>query len=328
MSLLSAITGKRWVHPDETAMLQRQLSDTRQKLENTELLNQNLRTQLQDLNAAHTTHIQTLERRHQSAIDQANQSMRTLQGLHEQLTQSLDLETLRHLKENEALLNQLNWLSGTIAHDFRAPLRAIDAYSFFLADDLGSNVPPEAIKSLDEIRRNGQRMGVLLDGLIEYLRMSVCPLNLQSHDLTETVQQVINEHFDFSPVPISVEVRGLLKFDKPLVMRLFKELIDNAVKFSKGVPGAQVQIRQHGMDTIDIIDNGVGFDAAFNRQKFQLFHRMHGNDEFPGEGIGLAMAERIAARHHWQLSLSRLGERTVAQIQLSNHPAQQFQQTG
>nr|WP_306173531.1 ATP-binding protein [Limnobacter humi] len=109
-------------------------------------------------------------------------------------------------------------------------------------------------------------------------------------------------------------------------MRLFKELIDNAVKFSKGTPGAQIWIRQQGMELIEIVDSGVGFDTAFNRQKFQLFHRMHGNDEFPGEGIGLAMAERIAARHHWQLSLSRLGERTVAQVRWSNHPAEQVQQ--
>ncbi|MFN7505747.1 MAG: hypothetical protein ACK5Q1_09310, partial [Limnobacter sp.] len=76
-----------------------------------------------------------------------------------QLNQSVDIETQRQLKENNDLLTQLNWLSGTIAHDFRAPLRAIDAYSFFLADDLGDNAPAEASKSLEEIRRNGKRMG-------------------------------------------------------------------------------------------------------------------------------------------------------------------------
>ena len=180
----------------------------------------------------------------------------------------------------------------------------------------GENTPPEASRSLEEIRRNGKRMGILLDALIEYLRLGVCPLNIQTHDLRETLIQVVNEHFDFSPVPIEIDVQGLLQFDKALMMRAFRELIDNAVKFSKGEPGAKVRIRQTSANNLEIIDSGVGFSEAHDAQKFQLFHRMHGNDEFEGEGIGLATAERIASRHHMTLTLNRVGNQTVANIRL------------
>lgn len=93
-------------------------------------------------------------------------------------------------------------------------------------------------------------------------------------------------------------------------------MIDNAVKFSKPVESPKVIIRQSSPNNLEIIDNGVGFSETHDAQKFQLFHRMHGNDEFEGEGIGLATAERIASRHHIALKLNRVGNQTVASLQL------------
>lgn len=162
-------------------------------------------------------------------------------------------------------------------------------------------------------------MGVLLDALIEYLRLGVCPLNIQLHDLNDTLMQVVNEHFDFSPVPIEIQVHGKWRFDKPMMMKAFKELIDNAVKFSRPVESPKIIIRQSSANNLEIIDNGVGFSDTHGAQKFQLFHRMHGNDEFDGEGIGLATAERIASRHHITLNLNRVGNQTVASLQLPEH---------
>lgn len=283
-----------------------------------EELSGKLRAELKAQQHEHAQQQRALKTEYELQLMARQQEISTLKEAYEQLAQGVDLESQRQMKENNALLNQLNWLSGTIAHDFRAPLRAIDAYSFFLADDLGSNAPPEAEKSLEEIRRNGKRMGVLLDALIEYLRLGICPLNLQNHSLQDTLEQVITEHFDFAPVPIELSVQGHQKFDKPLVMRMFRELIDNAVKFSKAVDAPRVLIRTVGAGNLEIIDNGVGFSETHDAQKFQLFHRMHGNDEFEGEGIGLASAERIASRHHWTLRLNRVAGQTVASIEFAH----------
>lgn len=314
LQLLSFLTGQRLFTPDESARQLSHISDLNEKLRATEKMNIALRSELHQQAIRAENAATAMQTKHQEESDKARQEILSLRALLAQQSINLDRETLRHIQENEALMNQLNWLSGTIAHDFRAPLRAIDAYSFFLADDLGNSAPPEANRSLEEIRRNGKRMGILIDGLIEFLRMSVCPLNIQLHGFEETIQQVINEHFDFSPVPIEVDVYGTGRFDRALGMRVFKELIGNAVKFSTGVPNAKVIVRQVSPTEIEIVDNGVGFSDEHTGQKFQLFHRMHGNDEFEGEGIGLAVAQRIAARHHWTLSLDRVGLQTVASL--------------
>lgn len=317
LKLLSFLSGQKLLPPEEARQQQLELENLRSKQIALESLSSKLRSEMKRQQELAHDKIRLLQKDRARALTAKQSEITSLQETLSQLNQSVDLETQRQIKENSDLLGQLNWLSGTIAHDFRAPLRAIDAYSFFLADDLGDNAPPEANKSLEEIRRNGKRMGVLLDALIEYLRIGVCPLNIQLHDLNDTLVQVINEHFDFSPVSIEIQVKGSWRFDKALMMRAFKELIDNAIKFSKSVESPRVLIRQTSPDNLEIIDNGVGFSEEHDAQKFQLFHRMHGNDEFEGEGVGLATAERIASRHYITLSLNRVGNQTVASLQLS-----------
>lgn len=316
IQLLSFITGQRLLTPDQAKRQQLELEDLRSKQLALEALSNKLRGELKRQQTIAREALKNKQVRHEKAIAAKQNAIDSLNETLRQLSQSVDFETQRQMKENTDLLAQLNWLSGTIAHDFRAPLRAIDAYSFFLADDLGDKAPPEAEKSLGEIRRNGKRMGVLLDALIEYLRLGVCPLNIQPHDLGETLTQVINEHFDFSAIPIELQVQGQWSFDKPLMMRTFRELIDNAIKFSRDAESPKIIIRQSSPHCIEIIDSGVGFADEHKAQKFQLFHRMHGNDEFEGEGIGLATAERIASRHHITLRLNRVGNQTVASLQL------------
>jgi light-regulated signal transduction histidine kinase (bacteriophytochrome) len=319
LKLLSFVIGQRLLTPEQAKSQQLELDDLRTKQVALETLSSKLRSELKRQQALALQQIEKNQDSHKQTLTAQLSEIDSLKEALSQLNQSVDIETQRQIKENNDLLSQLNWLSGTIAHDFRAPLRAIDAYSFFLADDLGENAPPEASKSLEEIRRNGKRMGVLLDALIEYLRLGVCPLNIQLHDLNDTLMQVVNEHFDFSPVPIEIQVHGKWRFDKPMMMKAFKELIDNAVKFSRPVESPKIIIRQSSANNLEIIDNGVGFSDTHGAQKFQLFHRMHGNDEFDGEGIGLATAERIASRHHITLNLNRVGNQTVASLQLPEH---------
>jgi light-regulated signal transduction histidine kinase (bacteriophytochrome) len=319
LKLLSFVTGQRLLTPGQAASQLLELEDLRSKQAALESLSSKLRSEMKRDQALAREQLINIKSAHQKILALQQSEINSLKEALGQLNQSVDIETQRQLKENNDLLSQLNWLSGTIAHDFRAPLRAIDAYSFFLADDLGDNAPPEASKSLEEIRRNGKRMGLLLDALIEYLRLGVCPLNIQLHDLNETLVQVVNEHFDFSPVPIEIQVQGKWRFDRPMMMRAFKELIDNAVKFSKPVESPKIIVRQNSPTDLEIIDNGVGFSDSHDAQKFQLFHRMHGNDEFEGEGIGLATAERIASRHHIILSLNRVGTQTVVSLRLPQY---------
>ena len=316
LRLLSFVLGEKLLSPEQAKQQRLELENQKEKITASDTLISRLRAELQRQQVQHDETLNVKERECAARLNAKQAEINRVNDLLSQLNESIDLENQRRLRENKELLDQLNWVSGSIAHDFRAPLRAIDAYSFFLADDLGANTPPEAMKSLDEIRRNGQRMGVLIDALIEYLRVGACPIHIQNHDLSTLFQQIIDEHFDFSPVPIDIQVQGSIRCDKSLFSRLIKELLDNAVKFSKPVASPRILIRQTSPLNIEIIDNGVGFSQAHEAQKFQLFHRMHGNDEFEGEGVGLALSQRIASRHEIVLSLTRVGEQTVASLQL------------
>ena len=256
----------------------------------------------------------------QQQLRQLNNQIVSLTTKHSLSQSQLEYYTSTSGTENQRLLDMINWLSGTIAHDLRAPVRAIDAYTFFLADDLHSETNPEVLKTLAEIRRNGQRMGTLVDGLIEYMRIAVTPMIVSPVDTRRLVTEIVAELI----VPVNITISETLPTvygDKLLLKRVFENLLDNAVKFSRPVPAAAVHVDYDpGSKLFSVKDNGVGFDASHRNKLFKLFHRLHGNDEFEGEGIGLSVAQRIVERHYGQLNLERIGNRTMALFSLNLHP--------
>lgn len=273
-----------------------------------------------------------LKQEHEEALQfilgEQQKSMTTLVGTHRateiRLQQALEeVEALKarfqhHMghqaEENERLMKQIEWLSGTIAHDMRTPIRAIDAYTFFLEDDLGDALTEDARKSLAEVRRNGHRMSVLVEGLIEYMRISLVPVLNEPVEVAAMASILLAEH-DFTH-RVSVNGTLTLRTDRALLDRALKALLDNAAKFSgrSGEPSIQVMLNS-GANSIDILDNGVGFDTRHSDKLFRLFHRLHGNDEFPGEGVGLALAQRCLQRLGATLSLTREGNLTRARAQ-------------
>lgn len=328
LKLLSVLTGQKFLHPAQTQALEHKVEALNQKNAALDDLSARLRQQLVEQNLSCQNQLQQLENQRQTEQSQGEKEIRHLKTQLEQMQLSIEQVLSNQFKENQSLLTQLNWLSGTIAHDFRAPLRAIDANSFFLEDDLGEQGPPDAKKSLGEIRRNGKRMGVLIDGLLDYLRIGIAPLAVQSLDVGDIIRQVIAQDFAFSPIDMPPDLHLNIRGDKALIQRLFKELIDNAVKFSATVDKPKIKIRLAGNHAIEVLDNGVGFSAAYRDQLFKLFHRLHGNDEFPGEGIGLCIADRIAQRHNGHISLDRTGDTTIAYIELGDllQPSEQTAQ--
>lgn len=324
LKILSAVTNGRIPTLDQWQAAQKNLEHLQAKTDNLEEVIQKTRqrqqTDLLIVKEAHRGEIQILREQ----TEKLNQQLGIQRERSDQLQLNAERESQRHIAENKALLDQLNWLSGTIAHDFRAPLRAIDANSFFLRDDIGDKGPPDAHKTIDEISRNGKRMGVLIDGLLDYLRVGISPLNRVPIQLKAIINQTIESDFSLLQYPIEISdphnhLNSLMKADKDLLIWMFKELLDNAVKFSsKAEPHPIVKIRSPEPDLIEIVDNGVGFKDEHRAQLFQLFHRLHGNDEYPGEGIGLCIAQRIAMRHGIELRLDRLGEQTVAGLRFKS----------
>lgn len=320
LNLLSFLTSGRIPNTE-------QLKLSQETLVRLEAKNSDLEEVIQKMHLRHKTDLFMNKERYrgrieklESELEKTSQQLKIVQERASQLELNVERESQRHIAENKALLDQLNWLSGTIAHDFRAPLRAIDANSFFLRDDIGENGPPDAQKSIDEISRNGKRMGVLIDGLLDYLRVGISPMNMVPVQLKAMIDQTIEKNFSLSKPHIEItdkhnHLNRLMRADKALLQWMLKELLDNAVKFSnKAEPKPLIRIRSPEPDLVEITDNGVGFKEEHRSQLFQLFHRLHGNDEYPGEGIGLCIAQRIAMRHRIKLQLNRVGDLTIVSL--------------
>ncbi len=264
---------------------------------------------------------------HQKGVNKLSQSQKQTET---RLQQTLnELSTLKtrfntHLGqqavENERLLQQMNWLSGTIAHDLRTPIRAIDAYTFFLEDDLGALLTEDAKKSLSEVRRNGHRMSVLVEGLLEYMRISVAPVTPEPIDCGSFILPLLQAH-DFTHACTLSGSSFTVSADKATFKKALEALLENAQKFSARAENPSISVLMNAEQrSLEIRDNGVGFNVEHSNKLFRLFHRLHGNDEFPGEGVGLCLAQRAIQRFGGELSLHRDGGLTLAKIFFGNHP--------
>lgn len=205
--------------------------------------------------------------------------------------------------ELETSNRELEAFSYSVSHDLRAPLRAIDGFSVILQEDLDPHLDKTARTYLQRIRTATGRMAQLIDDLIELARLTRQPLRRNNIDLSQLVQDVINEIRLLEPdrkLVVDV-VPGLTANADPTLMRVVIEnLVRNAWKFSAGKPTTQISFfatRANDEVQFCIEDNGVGFDMEYASKLFIPFHRLHPNSQFEGSGIGLATVQRIIARH-------------------------------
>jgi signal transduction histidine kinase len=201
----------------------------------------------------------------------------------------------------EALRREQQVLAHAIAHDLRAPLRSVDRFAALLERDAA--LDPAAAATLARIRGAAAAMGTLIDGLLEFLHVGQAPLAPAPVDLSALADWVLGELQEADPTrPLLAAITpGLMvEGDERLLRILLRQLLHNAWKFAR--PGAPVHIEIRGGRTGDRVqvalrDAGIGFDMRYAGKLFQPFQRLHGPDHGGGHGLGLAIAQRIAARH-------------------------------
>ncbi|MGN6512968.1 MAG: sensor histidine kinase [Lysobacteraceae bacterium] len=201
----------------------------------------------------------------------------------------------------EALRQEQAIFAHGISHDLRAPLRSIDSFVALLARHGG--LDDTARGYLERVRDASARAGSLIDALLDLSRATRAELAPATVDLSLLAEWRLAELQEADPAPpAELEVApGLLAHgDERLLRQLLGALLDNAWKFS--LPTGRVRIRVHGGRAgdrlrVDVRDEGVGFDMRYADKLFAPFQRLHGPGEGGGHGIGLALAQRIAARH-------------------------------
>ena len=231
------------------------------------------------------------------------------------IARALDVQRLRRenaeLQEREQRRSEelavayqdLESFSYSISHDLRAPLRAIDSFARILAEDFAEPLGEEGNRIIGVIRDGSQKMDQLIVGLLEFSRIGRQALDLDRVDMTALAQAAA---FDMKsvhvgPAPV-IEIASLpeVSGDATVLRQVWCNLIGNALKYS--AKRAQPHISIHGRieareAVYEVEDNGAGFDMRYADKLFGVFQRLHGSEEFSGTGVGLAIVQRIIARH-------------------------------
>lgn len=217
----------------------------------------------------------------------------------------LDLNTALTARaaELEATNRELEAFSYSVSHDLRAPLRAIDGFSRIIEQDGAASLDDANRERLRRVRHNAQRMGILIDDLLNLARLARAPLHRRGVDLTALAIDIVAGLRDEDPQrAVEVHIAPDLRAwgDGPLLRVVLVNLLDNAWKFTRGTAAPRIAFDSEadGTETAFVVrDNGAGFDMAHADQLFGPFQRLHGMDEFPGTGIGLATVQRIIHKH-------------------------------
>ena len=210
----------------------------------------------------------------------------------------------RQLQEElDAADRRMQALMHGISHDLRAPVRAIDGFVARLARQLQPAGDAEAQDSLERIRAANARMGGLIDGILDLARAGRTPLKPGRVDVGMLADWCLAELQDAQPdrqvradVQSGLEVIG----DERLLKQMLAQLLGNAWRFCASCDCTQIAVtgvREGDALELAIRDNGIGFDMAYAGKLLEPFQRLHGSEQGAGNGIGLAIAEQIAARH-------------------------------
>lgn len=220
-----------------------------------------------------------------------------------ELTAVLEQRVADRTAELQAANRELESFAYAVAHDLRAPLRAMSGFSQALVEDYGEGLAPEARNYLNQIVIGSGRMGELVDGLLTLSRSTRGELRRDPVDLSALAERMLAELAKIEPerkVKWAVEPGLVARGDARMLEAVMRNLLGNAWKYTSGKPEAMIRVNidKTGQEFLFCVsDNGAGFDMAHAGKLFQPFQRLHRQEEFAGIGIGLATVQRIVHRH-------------------------------
>jgi PAS domain S-box-containing protein len=224
------------------------------------------------------------------------------------LNAELEQRVSQRTSELQAAIAELEAFSYSVSHDLRTPLRTIDGFSQALVEDAGPVLNAATRTHLERIRKATQRMGQLIDDLLQLSKVSRGEMTREAVDLGELARRIANELNKRAGghAPAITVAPSLVAMGDPRLLRILLEnLLDNAWKFTSRQTDARVEVGSAGGpdgSTIFFVrDNGVGFDPAYAGKLFAPFQRLHAMSDFQGTGIGLATVRRIVHRHGGQV---------------------------
>jgi light-regulated signal transduction histidine kinase (bacteriophytochrome) len=203
----------------------------------------------------------------------------------------------------EVLNKELEGFSYSVSHDLRAPLRSIAGYAQILEEDYSQKLDDEGNQTLQTIIKNAEKMGQLIDDLLEFSRLGRKGIEKRQVDINKLIEGILQElKAQEQERIINVKIHPLeeVAVDSQMIKQVWVNLIANALKYTRNTEVAEIEIGSN-VATQEICfyirDNGVGFNMDYKDKLFKVFQRLHSAEEFEGTGVGLALVKRIIDRH-------------------------------
>jgi light-regulated signal transduction histidine kinase (bacteriophytochrome) len=206
------------------------------------------------------------------------------------------LETNKLLRQSNTDLENYTYV---VSHDLKAPLRAIKAFSTFLIEDYGDKLDENAQEYLQRIAKAVSNMNDLIEDLLLLSRVGRKFMDVETVDLNNLLEEIV---IDLEPVIHKhngkVKYGGLpiMQVQRIWMKQFFMNLIDNGLKYNKSEnPTVDVSFKDGGEEYLfKVQDNGIGIDKKYHERIFNLFERLHTQEEYEGTGAGLAICRKIA----------------------------------
>lgn len=241
------------------------------------------------------------------------------------LNADLEKKVNERTEELKNTNKELESFSYSVSHDLRTPLRAINSFTQILIEDYADQMDNDARDAMNEIVENATRMGQLIDDLLEFSRLGKQEVTKRSLDMNELVGSIITElksQEEDRIIEFNIKFLEKAKADRGMLKQVMTNMISNAIKYSRKKNQSVIEIGSY-KDSDDhvyyIKDNGAGFDMAYYDKLFGVFQRLHSSSEFEGTGVGLAIVQRIVAKHAGKVwAEGKVGEGATFYVSLPN----------
>jgi light-regulated signal transduction histidine kinase (bacteriophytochrome) len=264
-------------------------------------------------------------------ITERKRAEEALQRAHDELETRVRERTAELAKANESLTQsniELQQFAYIASHDLQTPLRAISGFAQLLQKQQQGKLGEKADHQIQHIVGGVKRMQTLINDLLSYARVEANPRPLCPTDMNAVFQDVVG----LLSAAISETGGQVTRAELPTVVgdrgqlvQLLQNLIGNGLKFHGGHPPLVHVSAERTVEgwMFSVRDNGIGIPPQHHERIFEIFRRLHSQQEYPGTGIGLAVCKRVVHRHGGRIWLkSDCGEGTTFFFSIPDSPGE------